>query len=268
MTSPVDARPCGWCKVELSPTQQRWCSKRCRQTAFRLRRRRETVRGAGGPPCRIAYADPPYPGMSARFYKNEPSFAGEVDHAALIRDLMTYDGWALSTSARALRDVLPLCPKGARVCPWVKPHGAAVATNGIHNCWEPLIVVPARHVPPGKRDWLSALPARGGGELPGRKPLAFCAWLFSLLGAEPAHDVFYDLFPGSGIVSAAWLELHAEARRERATSPTAGAERRPDALEVDFDAYVEELGAFTPFEPFEPFEPFSAGFSQEGEGDT
>ena len=29
---------------------------------------------------RFAYADPPYPGLSARYYRNEPTFAGEVDH--------------------------------------------------------------------------------------------------------------------------------------------------------------------------------------------
>ena len=155
----------------------------------------------------MAYADPPYPGTARRFYRSESNYRGEVDHAALIASLTTsYDGWALSTSARALADILPLCPDSARVCAWIKPHCAARDSYGIHNCWEPLIVVPGRRRRPGKRDWLSALPARGGGSLPGRKPLAFCAWLFELLGLARG-DTFVDLFPGTNIVSRSWALL-------------------------------------------------------------
>ena len=33
---------------------------------------------------RLGYADPPYPGL-AHLYADHPDFAGEVDHAALIR---------------------------------------------------------------------------------------------------------------------------------------------------------------------------------------
>lgn len=165
---------------------------------------------------RVAYADPPYPGTAARYYKSEPTYAGEVDHVELVASLSSgYDGWALSTSAKALRDVLPLCPPGIRVCSWVKPHGAAPATYGVHNCWEPLLVMPARHLRPGVRDWLSAHAARGGGSLPGRKPIAFCAWLFALLGLQPG-DELVDLFPGTGVVGRAWAEL------SLATSPTPG----------------------------------------------
>ena len=43
---------------------------------------------------RLAYADPPYPGQSKRYYGDQPSYAGEVDHAALIERLSGYDGWA------------------------------------------------------------------------------------------------------------------------------------------------------------------------------
>jgi hypothetical protein len=59
---------------------------------------------------RLAYADPPYPGQSAKHYADHPDFAGEVDHAALVRDLLTYDGWLLHTSSTALHQVLPLTP--------------------------------------------------------------------------------------------------------------------------------------------------------------
>lgn len=169
---------------------------------------------------RFAYADPPYPGTAAKYYRDQPTYAGEVDHRALVSSLQGYDGWALSTSAVALRDVLPLCPKSARVCAWVKPIGVSGLTFGLHNTWEPLIVVGGRRLRPGFRDWLSAMPARGGGELPGRKPIAFCAFLFRALGMLPG-DELADLFPGTGIVGRAWAEV-SHASRGDASPPGTG----------------------------------------------
>jgi hypothetical protein len=67
----------------------------------------------------MAYADPPYPGK-AWMYRGEPTYAGEVDHAALIASLKAFDGWALSTSARALRHVLP----------WHRHRGPGLARGG------------------------------------------------------------------------------------------------------------------------------------------
>ncbi len=204
-------RRCGWCRSSIEVTQQKWCSKRCRQTAWRMRKI-SVAEDLGDTPKRLVYADPPYPGMSRKYYRDEPSYAGEVDHAALIASLGDdYDGWALSTSARALRDVLPLCPPEARVAAWVKPIGAAPATRGPHNTWEPIIYVSARLRRPGFRDWASIMPARGGGELPGRKPIGFCAWMFRLLGAAPC-DELADLFPGTGVVSRAWGQFCASAQ--------------------------------------------------------
>ena len=185
---------CGWCK---QPARRTWCSRRCRQAAWRLRQR-SSQRARNGHALRFAYADPPYPGMAWKFYRSD-----EVDHAALIARLELYDGWALSTSARTLATVLPLCPASARVCAWVKPIGAAPATYGLHNTWEPLIVVAGRRLRPGTRDWLSAQPARLNGDLIGRKPIAFCAWLFEVLGMLPG-DSLDDLFPGTGIVARSW----------------------------------------------------------------
>lgn len=217
--SPATDRTCPWCRGLLEVTARRdsrFCSKTCRQAAFRLRRRAigardesptAAVSDASGP-LRFAYADPPYPGTAARYYGAEPSYRGEVDHASLIDRLATgnYHGWALSTSARALRDILPLCPSTARVCSWVKPKGIPPATRGLHNSWEPVIVVEGRKLQPGHADFLIAQAARGGGDLMGRKPIAFCAWLFQSLGMLPG-DTLEDLFPGTGIVSAAWGEL-------------------------------------------------------------
>jgi hypothetical protein len=147
------------------------------------------------------------PGLARKYYQHEPNYTGEVDHATLIASLeASYDGWALSTSASALRTLLPLCPETVRVCAWVKPKGASSKTYGLHNSWEVLLVKPARSERPGARDWLLAHAARGGGRLPGRKPIAFVAWLFKCLGARPG-DELGDLFPGTGIVGRAWLEL-------------------------------------------------------------
>jgi hypothetical protein len=204
-------RYCGWCRSELGTTVRAdavFCGKKCRQTAFRLRRRRSLDAGAERP-IRLAYADPPYPGRAAKYYRSS-----EVDHFALVARLQQYDGWALSTAADSLRSILPFCPPRARVCAWVKPIGASTRTRGLHNCWEPLIVVSGRERRPGVRDWLRAQPARFGGTLPGRKPLAFCGWLFDLLGAAPG-DTLDDLFEGTGIVGRAWREA---SRRTSETS--------------------------------------------------
>lgn len=238
-------RRCEWCnRVELHDPRARFCSRVCRQAAFRLRRR-SLVRDEALTPGRFAYLDPPYPGLAARYYADQPTFAGEVDHGALIADTEAsgYWGWALSTSERSLRDLLPLCPVGARVCPWVKPIGVPIATNGIHNTWEPVIVVGGRQRPPGVRDWLRAMPARGGGEtLMGRKPLAFCAWLFDLLGLMPG-DELVDVFPGTGAVGRAWAEL---SRRASATGPSLRAASDAPSFSAPDDAPSPEYSATGP----------------------
>jgi hypothetical protein len=188
---------------------------------------------------RMAYADPPYPGTAARYYRREASFAGEVDHAELIARLSADypDGWALSTSARSLRWVLPLCPESAHVCPWVKPSGVDGRTAGLHTAWEPLIVVGGRQRRPGVRDWLRAKAAIRGGTLPGRKPLAFCAFLFDALGLR-AGDELADLYPGTGIVLRAWLYL---SPRTCADASSLGAARYLSSLAAD--ASQESAGA-------------------------
>jgi hypothetical protein len=206
-------RRCLWCRSPLEQTQERWCSKKCRQTAWRSRKL-AVAEDLGDTPKRLAYADPPYPGLSRKYYRDEPTYAGEVDHVRLLEQLATYDGWALSTSVKALRDILPLCPPEVRVCAWVKPIGASGRTRGIHNTWEPVIVKPARLRRPGLRDFLSAMPARGGGSLPGRKPIRFCAWLFALLGASHV-DTLDDLFPGTGVVSRSFEQFRAKAQNIR-----------------------------------------------------
>lgn len=205
-TAPNDARPCGWCKAPLSDPRARYCHQRCRQTAWRARRHL-SLAAAGDRPMRLAYADPPYPGLARRYYRDEPTYAGEVDHRALIASLKaSYDGWALSTSAAALQELLPLCPPGVRVCAWTKPGGVPPGTRGPHNTWEVVIVKPARRERPGVRDSIVCHPARGGGSLPGRKPIAFVRWVIALLGARRG-DELVDLYPGTGVVGRVWAEV-------------------------------------------------------------
>lgn len=202
-------RLCHWCRrVPLEPTQERWCSKRCRQTAFRFRRL-SVVEDLGDTPKRLAFGDPPYPGLAKRYYGDHTDYAGEVDHCRLLEQLATYDGWALSTSRKALEGgLLSLIPRGVdfHLCSWTKTHHHPKA-RGPASIWEPVIVVPARRRLPGVPDALVCSVARGGdSDLIGRKPLAFYAWLFQLLGATPA-DSFDDLFPGSETGSRCWGEF-------------------------------------------------------------
>lgn len=150
---------------------------------------------------KLAYADPPYPG-NAYLYRDHPDYEGEVDHAELIEKLIGYDGWALSTSAAALLDVLPLCPASVRVLAWVK--------HTVNVSWEPVIVHSARTVR-GVRDWIEVEPdsyqwrPRPDSYVIGQKPATFCVWLFAWLGADPG-DSLDDLFPGSGQVGREWTK--------------------------------------------------------------
>jgi hypothetical protein len=161
---------------------------------------------AGGA-VRFGYADPPYPGHTKRgLYKNDPRCA-EVDHVALIAKLVTEypDGWALSTSSPALHDVLPMCPRDTRVMAWVKPFASFKPGVNPGYCWEPVLVRGGRKMGrdlPTVRDYISANITLKKG-CAGAKPVDFCRWLFSVLGAQRG-DTLDDLFPGSGIVSDTW----------------------------------------------------------------
>jgi hypothetical protein len=211
------------------------CSVRCRQARHRFTRAAgRAVEGtsavAGGRPRRLAYADPPYPGK-AFYYRDHPDYAGEVDHAELIRRLCRYDGWALSTSAAALPAVLALCPPGVRVAAWHRGERPTRAWQPL-NAWEPVIYLPGRP--------LEASRATGGtrrvdslvhgvtpmttlpGRVVGAKPAAFCRWLFDLLAALPG-DSLDDLFPGSGAVTRAWHAYTATPAPAASTGPAGDA---------------------------------------------
>jgi len=141
----------------------------------------------------IAYADPPYIGQAKKHYNSE-----EVDHKALITQLESYDGWALSLSSPTLKEILSMCSDDVRVGSWVKPFCSFKPNVNPAYAWEPVIFKPARARGRDKltvRDWVSASMTFGK-HMIGAKPPAFCFWIFELLGAR-ADDVFFDLFPGT-----------------------------------------------------------------------
>lgn len=175
---------------------------------------------------RFAYADPPYPGQAERHYAEEAAADGrvacEVNHAVLIGSLMEHwpDGWALSTSAPALKDVLALCPDGVRVMPWVKPFASFKPNVNPAYAWEPVIVWGGRkrtREQPTVRDWVSCNITLQVG-FPGAKPARFCYWLFEVLNVEEG-DEFEDMFPGSGAVTWALEAWRAAQRGEVYQAP-------------------------------------------------
>ena len=198
---------------------------------------------------RLAYADPPYPGRAARYYRDHPDFAGEVDHAQLIAELSGYDGWALSTSADALQELLRLCPADVRVAAWHRGARAHRHAQGPLSAWEPVIYYGGRPrldrylsrsaendaSRPATRDPSTAVqgdisrlgdgagttsqrvdslvyPARTRGTDPGRVTGAKPATFCRWvfdLLGAQAGDRFDDLFPGSGGVARAWAAFTA-----------------------------------------------------------
>jgi hypothetical protein len=219
LVAPVPERRCGWCRSPLEVTRFRWCSTKCRQTAWRARLI-ELVEDPNDTPKKLGILDPPYLDCARRYYQHEESYAGEVDHEALIAEAVRdFDGWALACSTRSLRVLLPLCPPDVRVGIWAKPHGASPQTRGIHAVTEAVIVKPARLRKPGVVDFLYTSAARGGGKLPGRKPLKWCHWVFRLLGASPM-DALDDRFPGTGMITKAFEQFKDKhARLSLASNP-------------------------------------------------
>src|SRR5882724_1093948 len=132
-------RSCAWCEGPIPARARRdsvCCSKRCRQARHRFLRavgQAEAVSGS----LALAYADPPYPG-NAWLYRDHPDYGGEVDHAKLLGRLAAYDGWALSTSAEALPEVLALCPPGVRVAAWHRGERPGRSRWPLSS-WEPVI---------------------------------------------------------------------------------------------------------------------------------
>lgn len=188
---------------------------------------------------KIGYADPPYIGQARRHYSHDPKCA-EVDHVALIRQLMKFDGWALSCSSPSLHTLLPLCPPEVRIASWVKPFCSFKGANPAY-AWEPVLYVPCRSRR-GRfvvRDWVAANTTMKKA-LSGVKPERFCYWLFELLGLEPG-DEFSDFFPGSGAVTAAWQKWESFEIERRVTGDPIGLFAQAENLKV-FASKPNRLG--------------------------
>ncbi len=176
---------------------------------------------------RFCYCDPPYPGLSRRYYGDHRDFDGEVDHVELIERLTTgpYDGWALSTSAAALRDVWALCPVDTRLHIWVNGPRHVKSYEPLHAYEAVLVWGGRRRDKPVVEDlcdvlWWGGRQHSFPDAVTGMKPAAFCDWLFRLLGVSRG-DHLDDLFRGSGAVSRAWEVF----MREDGRGPQTGAER-------------------------------------------
>jgi hypothetical protein len=207
-----EARRCQWCEAVLSIGTRRdakFCGKSCRQASWRFAVGRADIE-ATDRPMHFAYADPPYPGKALLYPER-----AEVDHASLLQRLTEDypDGWALSTSSEALRDVLSLCPGGVRICAWFKGPRYTKSRRALVS-WEPLIVFGGRplriDVVQDLADGLVAVGRfrRFPGAMVGMKPPAFAEWMFRQLGASRA-DRLDDLFPGSGAIGRAWARYTA-----------------------------------------------------------
>ncbi len=148
---------------------------------------------------RIAYADPPYIGLANYYPEKE-----EVDHQKLIFELEGYDAWALSCHSPSLKILIPMCPVDIRIAAWVKPFASFKPNVNPAYAWEPVLYKPLKRSrgEPTVRDWVSAC-ITFKKHMIGAKPPAFCFWLFELLGAREG-DEFFDLFPGSSIVTKCW----------------------------------------------------------------
>lgn len=230
---------CAWCEGSLAGLRRdaKFCSKRCRQASHRFNAGAHAIAATapveGGRTRRLAYADPPYPGKDS-YYRSHPDYAGPVDHRELVARLISEfpDGWALSTSAAALQDVLSWCPRTVRIAAWVRGPRPTASTAPL-STWEPVVVHGGRpRLLPAAQARLDSLvhgvTARttDPNRVTGAKPAAFCYWLFDLLGAQPG-DELVDLFPGSGGVARAWTAVTSTVP---ATSDDASTTVRHDAL--------------------------------------
>lgn len=217
-------RQCWWCEKYNIPASARrdkvTCSQECRQAKQRFCKRVKVGPDlpATSEPMHFCYFDPPYPGLAKRVYGDHRDFDGEVDHAALVAGAVRDypDGWALSTSAAATRDVWSLCPIGTRLFIWVNGPRRTESYEPLH-AYESVLVYGGRPRKEPINDPLCDVLQFGGrqhthpGALPGMKPAAFCNWLFEILGASRG-DRLDDPFHGSGAVKRAWSLYTGEAK--------------------------------------------------------
>ncbi len=206
-----ERRTCEWCDERIPATARLdavTCSKKCRQARHRFRI--EPTQLVAEVPMRLGFSDPPYPGLSKRYYGNHPMYGGEVDHAELIARMVSEfpDGWALCTSKAALRAVWLQCPEDTRLSVWNKGSRSSVSYRE-RSAFEAVLLWRGRRRRMEPTEVLDDVLDWGGrqhshpGALVGMKPAPFCEWVFRQLGAMRG-DSLVDIFPGSGAVSRAW----------------------------------------------------------------
>jgi hypothetical protein len=171
-------------------------------------------------PIRVCYADPVYPGRG-RYYSvpGTPEYHPDAmmwddleQHVALMARLEAEfpDGWAMSTSADAVRALWAESPEGTQLAMWGR--GGPRLNLRVVPGWEAVLYradvvkVAGR---PSAMDWLMCGIGHTSGVAGfyGAKPPKFSRWLFALLGlgGHPG-DELVDLFPGSGAVTRAWQD--------------------------------------------------------------
>ena len=104
-----------------------------------------------------------------------------------------------------------MCPESIRVLAWVKPFAAFKKNVNPSFAWEPIIMYggrPRTDAMTYMRDW-AAEPITLRKGLTGAKPTNLCYWLFDAMNLQPG-DSFDDLYPGTGIVTEAWVTYQSQ----------------------------------------------------------
>lgn len=234
---------CAWCGKPLTTVRGRFCSRKCRQTAFRLRRRE----GASDLVDQVEQAKEP---MTSRRRPLRFAYLDLVGHGARVpasvsRDLRGFDGWAISAAPAALRELLSRFGgrrdgRAAIVCAWGLPSNAPDDAGALRPSWEALIVRSPRKAR-GVNDALFAV-GRRADEPIDRRPVAFGAWVIAVLGLLPGDQLVAD-----GIVARAWREIGGAAVEK--VPPRRRRRPRPRQLELGGQKHPPAEGSEVPADP-------------------
>jgi hypothetical protein len=170
---------------------------------------------------KFAYADPVYLGQGKRYLPFHPEamiWDDPETHRRLIQRLCDeyQEGWALSASSPSLYTLLPMCPAGVRVSPWIKPFASYKPNVNPGYVWEPVLWIGGRRYErqdPTVRDFhVENITLKKG--LPGAKPPRFASWILGLLGVDfERSDAIDDIFPGTHGMTVIFNERRARAQR-------------------------------------------------------
>jgi hypothetical protein len=187
---------------------------------------------------KMAIADPPYLGTAKRFYgldgvgngkgsnyitntnPNAELFDDPATHLEMLDYLQdNFDSWAIAMNTHSLGTYLKKLKMGGdsgyRICSWIRTNSQPTGSR-IRPSWEPVLIYnhsSRRSYAHGARtkDYLICGAPRNG--FIGAKPYEWTEWVTNLLGYTEG-DKIADLFPGSGAVTAALIELNCEITNE------------------------------------------------------